>query len=325
MEAVVGLVELDVVHTVGLELLAQRARRFVLDVARVVKRPQRVGETKQVGLAPRAGSLSLLGLLAGRDVVVLRRVAIAAIRVEARQPDAAVRRAAALDAQRPLRVDDFREDRHPVAIVIRKHLAAEPPDHVLGPQAAQALQRRVDEEVAPVDRLAACIAHQLAHGEALIHRLEQPAMPGLALAQRRLGARLLRRRPGPFGDLANQLALLFGPGAGRGRVHAEGGHPAVVLDEDHRHERPHVYGVEGGERRFGDARIAPHVVDHHHPAAPAFLEQHAIGRQRQAIGERRHAVRVAAAQHRPVPVDFGVGGAVHAEVRAEQPGRFDLH
>ena len=236
-----------------------------------------------------------------------------------------MRRAAALDAPRPLRVDDVREDRHPVAIVIREDLAAEPPDHVLGPQAAQALQRRVDEEEAPVDWLAARVAHQLANREALLHRLEQPAVPGLALAQRRLGARLLRRRPGPLGDLANQLALLVGPGAGRGRVDAEGGDPAAVLDEDHRHERPHVDGVEGGERRFGDARIAPHVVDRHHPAAPALVDQAAEGRQRQAIGKRRHAVRVAAAQHRAVPVDLGVGGAVHAEVRAEQPGRFGLH
>jgi hypothetical protein len=39
-------------------------------------------------------------------------------------------------------------------MVLRKDLAAEPPDDVLGPQAAQALEPRVDEEQAPVDRLA---------------------------------------------------------------------------------------------------------------------------------------------------------------------------
>ena len=242
-----------------------------------------------------------------------------------RRPDAAVRCAADLDAPRPLRVDDVRNDLDQVAIVMREDFAAEPPDHVLGPQTAQALERRADDEEAPVDRLAARIAHQLANREALLHRLEQPAVPGLALAQRRLGARLLGRRPGPLGDLANQLALRLDPGAGRGRVDAEAGDPVAVLDEDHVHERPHVDGVEGGERRFGDARIAPHVVDRHHPAAPALVDQAAEGRQRQPIGKRRHAVRVAAAHHRAVPVDLGVAAAVHAEVGAEQPGRFGLH
>ena len=210
-------------------------------------------------------------------------------------------------------------------MVLREHLAAEASHHVLGPQAAQALEPRVDEEQAPVDCLAVRIAHQLAHREALFHRLEQPAVTGLALAQRSLGARLLRRRPGPFGDLANQLALGVEPGAGRGRVHAEAGDPAAVLDEDHRHERPDVDGVEGGERILGDTRIVPHVVDRHHPAAPVLIDQAAEGRERQAIRKQRHAVRVAAAEHGAVPVDLGVGAAVHAEVRAEQPGRFGLH